>query len=506
VSNFSFKINLFINLIGRSWASILSIFFLPITVKLMGIEAYGLVGFFVSMINIVNIFEMGIVATLSKELSRISSSKNSNENLGDLSHTFEITILSITIIISIMVYFFSSYIAGNWIKTEDISKITLQKNIILMGIAVASQFPQSFYFSGLMALQKQIQANVFLIFYGTLRVVGSVGVLYFFSSSPETFFLWQILINVIGCIILHYLFWNFLPQSIIKPRFNTLYFYKNWKFSIVLFGNSIVGIILTQIDKLLLSKTLTLKMFSYYSIAITISSCIALISGPISSFVFSQYIRLKETNSIQELNKLFHITTQTLALLLFPVCSVLVFYCKDLIFIWMKNPVIAEKTYIIATLFIIGGMINAIASIPFNCAIAFGWPKLIFWSNSTQILLMVPLLYFLIREYQGVGAGISWVILNSLYLIFTIPIFFRRYFQSEIKIWYIQDIGFPLLISMSVAFLTRLAFPQFSTGHTSLILWILGSWIITFLVTALFLPYIKSEILKSLQKSNNHVK
>jgi O-antigen/teichoic acid export membrane protein len=491
--NFSFNRNLLANLIGRSWTPILSIFFLPITVRLMGIEAYGLVGFYVTLINIINVLEMGLGPTLNRELASISSTQHSTENQRNLTRSFELIIVSIALAVGLILFLASPYISGHWIKEQELSHETVLTCVQLMVFAIVFQFPQSFYNSGLMALHKQINANIFLVLYGSFRVLGSVGVLYFLSSEPQFFFLWHLIISLLGFVVLHLLFWHFLPQSEKKPTFKFMYIENNWRYSIVIFGNAIVGIFLTQLDRVLLSKTLTLKMFSYYAIATTLASGLGMIVAPFSSLVFSQYVRLKETNALKELTELFHKTSQNMAVLMFPLCSVLIFYSKPLIIFWMKDPVIAEQSYLIANLFIIGGIINAIATLPINCALAFGWPKLIFWSNLLQMVLMVPVIYFLVRWYQGIGAGISWIILNSLYLIFTVPLFFKKYFSSEVKTWYIKDIGIPLFSCFTTAGLTWLISPIL-TNQLHVLLWIGGSWLITFIVSIFFLPYVKGEI------------
>ena len=246
--------------------------------------------------------------------------------------------------------------------------------------------------------------------------------------------------------ILFTIFWKFLPKSDTSLIFNSVYLKENLTYSAFIFGNTIINVILTQIDKVLLSKTLTLIMFSYYTIAITLASGISMIIVPISSLVFPQYVRLKENKDGDELKSLFHRTTQYLVILLFPLCAVLICYSKPLIFLWMKDNIIAENSYLISSLFIIGGCIHAVNTLPMNCAVAFGWPKLIFWSNLVKMVLMIPLIYFLVINYQGIGAGFSSIIINSLYLVIVIPMFFQRFFKSEIKSWYLNDIGIPFLV------------------------------------------------------------
>jgi len=67
--------NIIANFAGKAWHGIFSLAFVPIYIKIMGVEVYGLLGIFLSLSALVALLDMGLSATLNRELSRLSCSK-----------------------------------------------------------------------------------------------------------------------------------------------------------------------------------------------------------------------------------------------------------------------------------------------------------------------------------------------------------------------------------------------------------------------------------------------
>ena len=53
------KKNIIANFLGKSWMGILSLAITPLYVKLIGIESYGLLGVFASLVGLLALLDMG---------------------------------------------------------------------------------------------------------------------------------------------------------------------------------------------------------------------------------------------------------------------------------------------------------------------------------------------------------------------------------------------------------------------------------------------------------------
>ena len=490
--------NLVANFVGRSWGAILSLLLIPFYIKFMGVESYGLVGFYLTLTSVFGILDLGIGSTMNRELARRSVKDDLVGSQGDLVRTLEIIYWGIAIIVGFIVIIFAPFIANTWIKTQSLSSLTVLRTVQIMGLAIAFQFPMSLYQGGLMGLQKQVLVNILLIIQGTFRGGGAILVLYLISPTIQVFFAWQAISSVVGSLILLIALWRSLPKSKKRAHFRGDILKEIWKYAAVISVNALIGIFLTQVDKIILSRMLTLKMFSYYSIASTVASVVWIIINPFSSAIFPNLVQLHELELDQDLKLLFHKLSQTLSLILLPICAVLIIFSKQLLLLWLHDPVIVENCHLIVSCLVFGTMLNGIATVPNNSAIAFGWPKLIAYTNFIQSFAMIPIIIVLVIWFQGLGAAIAWIILNSVYIIFMIPIFFRKYLKEEKISWYVQDVFSPMLVSFCVCIISSFLLPN-SFHSLNILIWLACTLIIMFITTGLILPQISGLVKKRIK-------
>ena len=66
------KKNIAANFSGSIWQSLMSLAFVPLYIKFMGIESYGLIGIFATLQAMFVLLDMGLSATLNREMARLS--------------------------------------------------------------------------------------------------------------------------------------------------------------------------------------------------------------------------------------------------------------------------------------------------------------------------------------------------------------------------------------------------------------------------------------------------
>lgn len=175
----------------------LSLAFVPLYIKLMGVEVYGLLGVFMSMTALLSLLDMGLSATLSRELSRMSANKDSAQEARDLVRTFEAVYWCAGVVIGIAIVLLAPLLAKHWINAGDVGIETVQAALMIMGISIAFQWPAGIYSGGLMGLQRQVVLNVTRSLMATIQHGGAFLVLTLISPSILTFFsgrhLWGLL-------------------------------------------------------------------------------------------------------------------------------------------------------------------------------------------------------------------------------------------------------------------------------------------------------------------------
>ena len=124
----------------RAWTALLSLAAMPLYLRYLGAEAFGVVGLFLSVQVIVGFFDFGLGATLTRQIS-ISESRKDFSNSANQALTFEIAFLLLTTVVSIVLVVSTPLIATHWIQDSTIDKDALSKILVLASISIAALLP-----------------------------------------------------------------------------------------------------------------------------------------------------------------------------------------------------------------------------------------------------------------------------------------------------------------------------------------------------------------------------
>ena len=97
-----YKSNLFANFAGSGVAALLQLAFIPFYIKFLGIEAYGLIGFYILLQAVLQVLDLGLGPTMNREMARYSVQPDKAGEARDFTRTLEIGywILGISALIS----------------------------------------------------------------------------------------------------------------------------------------------------------------------------------------------------------------------------------------------------------------------------------------------------------------------------------------------------------------------------------------------------------------------
>jgi O-antigen/teichoic acid export membrane protein len=447
--------NVVANLVGRFWVSLLGLLFIPLYLRFLGIEAYGLVGFFSTLHAVFGVLDFGMGLTLNRELARLSVQEGKSQEQRSLVRTLEVIFWLLSLVIALAVSLLSVPVGRYWLQPQQLLPTTVEKTLLLMGVAIALQFPFSLYQGALMGLQRQVQVNVVLIVTGTLRAVGSLLVLWLISPSPQAFFTWQILISSLQAIVVRRLLWQSLPYSRQRATFRIHLLRDRWRYAGSVAGNAFIGLGLTQLDKILLSKLLTLDQFGYYSLASTVASSLWAIIIPLNTALFPRFAQLVELREEQHLGDLYHRACQFMAVALLPIALTIILFAQDSVWLWTRNVEASIYAAPVVALLVAGTAVNGLVSVAVSLQSAAGWPQLAMYSNLVSAVALIPATIVLTTQFGAPGAAFVWLILNLGYVAFNVPLMHRRILKGEQRRWYLDDVAFPLAAILAVTLLGR---------------------------------------------------
>jgi O-antigen/teichoic acid export membrane protein len=450
------KHNLIANFLGRGWAALMGIAFIPLYIKFMGIESYGLVGFFMTLQAVFVLLDLGLTTTLNREIARYSALAEKSQDMRDLVRTLEIIYWGLAFSIGAVVLMLSPFIARGWVTPDTLSVEVVQKSVMLMGLVMAFQWPLGFYSGGLLGLQRQVLFNILNAIWYTLRFAGGVFVLWLVSPTILAFFAWQVVVSAVSTWLVAMALWRSLPVSHERARFRISICQSVWRFAAGMSGISATVLILTQLDRIILSKMMSLELFGYYTLAWTVANGLATLTGSVFTVVFPIFSQRVAVGDMEGLKMLYHRSCQLISVLILPVAILVALFAREILEIWIQNPVTVANTHLLVSLLIIGTALNGLMNLPYALQLAHGWTNLAFYTNVISVIILIPLLLVAISYYGALGAAAVWIALNSGYVLVSLQIMHRRLLKGEQRRWYLEDVGLPLMAALGVVGIGRL--------------------------------------------------
>jgi O-antigen/teichoic acid export membrane protein len=490
--------NAFANLAGTAWSIALGLACVPITMRLLGAEAFGLIGLYLTLQSIFIVLDLGITATLNREIARQDAIGDAQEQR-DLVFTLQAIYWLAALVVGVSIVAIAPFVAKHWVKPDALSVKAVESCVRLMGIAFALQFPFGFYQSGLLGLQRHVLFNGLSVVLATVRAIGPLLLLWLVSPMPQLYFAAQIVTNAAGTGAIAILLWRCLPAGDgAVVAFRPAQIRRVWRFGAAYTSYSLANLALLQGDNVLLSALLPLETFGYYTLARRLASGLYALIIASNGAVFPHLSAAVARDDAPELARSYHRACQLMAVLLMPAAVVTAVFSREVLTMWTGDVTVVAHMHVVLTLVIIGMLIHGIAQGPIFLQIAHGRWRLISITNVILVVTMLPLYAVMAIRYGATGAAAARLVLNLSFLV-TVPAVHRRFLNGELSAWLRDDVGRPLLAAVLAAAVVRWLLPP-HLGRFALLVWILAAGALATVGTAASASRIRALIAPRLRR------
>ena len=441
--------NILANLVGRIWGIASVYLFVPLYLNFLGFEAYGLVGFYSTLLALLAFADVGLTATLNRELARLCIDPARVQEMGSVVRTYEAAYLCISSVIAAALCILAPLIASNWLRSTSLSAPDLILAIRLMGAAIALQLPAGLYIGGLMGLQDQVRANCLQIGWGFLRGVGAILILWLVAPTIVAFAAWQLVSNLIYCYSSRQQLWRLVSsRSRTRVAFQWPLLTRSWRYAAGMTAMSAISTLLTQSDKLVVSKMLPLQTFGFYSLAATVASVPTLFAGPVATAVFPYLTGLVVSEDHHGLARLYTRACQLVALSIVPAALTLMFFSSDFIAAWTGSPEAAVQTRAACICLLSGQLIQGLLVVPYYLALAHGIVRYNIRLGLASVATVIPLLVLLTNRYGILGSGVAWLILNLCILPIYTYLVHKHFPVGKLLSWWKSAVLLPIITTL----------------------------------------------------------
>lgn len=460
----------------------LNILLIPIYIKFLGVESYGIIGIFAILQTWLTVLDSVISPTISREVSRYFGGENNLDYILKFIKTFETISIIICLLVIIIVSLFSNYMSINWIKSSILDRSVISHCFMIMGITTGLRFVENIYRNTLIGLQKQILLNNISFFVYTFRGFGIIFVLKYIKNDIFIFFLWQVIFSLILIFLLKNFLKKIIPISINSvPYFSKEIIISTSNFTKGMLTLTLVTIILNSIDKIFLSRYLSLTDFSYYNLVIVISGSLFAVASPLVQFFFPKFCQLISNES--ELIKEYHFASQLVTLIIGSLTVFVCFYTREILDFWLNDINLIDKIEKFVPIFTIGAYCSIITYIPFHLQLSKGITYINTKINFILIFMIIPSVIFFVPRYGTFAVGYIQLMLNLVNLFASLYLMHKTILKNEKLKFIFNDNIKPLIIVISIIFLVRNFFPyKYHVGLFNKIYHLFISYITIFLL------------------------
>jgi len=415
------KKNLFYTYFIQIYSGLISVILIPFYLDILSVEQFGLIGFFMLLQSIMMIFDAGISGSLSRQ---VAITKHNSHLYKDFLNKFHIVIIFFFVIalsIFLISYIENNYIVNNWIISE-LSKDTISISVISMFLILSLRYISGPIRSVLIGLEEHILLSKLNFIFITLKFPMGLFILYVFGNSITNYFIFQVFVALFELILLSVIV-NYKNKNILRrddevENNNNEFTFK----SLLLFSGqlsllSVSWVIVTQIDKLVLSGVLPLEEFSYYTLAVTITGVILMFSAPLSQVMMARLPILFKNNDLRKYVKIYTSSFSIMIVVMISLGLFIFTFSKPIIYMWTGNIEIANASFIYAKWLALGNSISILMTFVFLLQYSAGNLKKHVIVYVAYSALLIPVSIYIANTYQGYGSSLFWFIHNFIFFI-----------------------------------------------------------------------------------------
>ena len=489
--------NAIANYFGQAWVAIVNIAFVPLYIRYLGIEAYGLIGIFAIMQAWFGLLDMGMSQTLNREMARFLGKARSIDSVKDLLRSLEIISCSISICIFFGLWFFSESISVGWLSTKKYSPDDIATVVVILGFIISLRLLEGLYRAALSGLQRQVSLNIVSVVLATVRAVGAVCALKWIAPRIEIFFIWQGIVSLIGTLLFFSLTYVYLPKGVRRPKFSLEDLRQIKVFAGEVLLINLTQILLTYSDKIALSKITSLEIFGFYTLAGTIAMVIYQATVPVSQACYPKLSELFAVQNNLGVARIYHQGSQFISSIVIPFALMLIFFGEKIIYLWSGNQSLAENVAPICALLAVGTMLNSIMHMPGILALSYGWSQYGVRQNMAGIILILPILPFVTQYYGVIGVAWLWILFNLGCILIGVQYIHSRILPREKRYWYLYSLFSPVAVATTAVIFFWYNQPAVIAGFSGWS-WMVMVCSVSILITAFSQPLLRELLLRKI--------
>lgn len=440
----------------------------------LGGEALGIISFSAVLTFLFIAFsDMGLSLLITREVAAHRNSNNAyvEELVGTgVAVSWVAYLVSCALVVGL-----ASWLVDHWLQVDVANRASATLALRLISASLLLAIPRAVYGAVLSGYERVDLLNIATLGSTAIQQSGLVIVL---SAGGELFHasVWFGISAALGLLPFLYFVHHVGGIGLLLPAWNADVFVRNFRFASHLFTNALSGFLVTQMDKWMVSKFLSVSLLGYYGFIQGLVSKGAIVPGAIANAIFPSFSSGNVTaldrhsdayyRKLQDFTCYVYLPVSAAAAMLGIVVIRLVF-----------NEEVADLTWRALLLLSLGQYVMGILTVPYWLAVAMKRPDISFRSNLWALVLVVPTIITVTYRYGLIGAAGSSMLFGLWQWLYFMPRFCAQCLGASASPWCLQaGIFFAVgLAAYGLPWMLFMAMGQGLETHSLIIAYIFGT-------------------------------
>jgi O-antigen/teichoic acid export membrane protein len=392
------------NLIGNGAPMIVAVFAIPILIRELGKDRFGVLALAWALIGYASLFDMGLGRALTQLVAK-KLGEGDDKDVPTLVWTSLLLMLAMGVVGTAIIAGISPWLVHRALKIPDVLQSEALRSFYLLAFSV----PVVISTAGLRGLLEAYQRfgiiNALRVPMGIFAFGGPLLVLPFSKSLSAV-----VAVLVVG----RFVAWGahlYFCLKVMPSLRHSVVWQRSAVGPLLRFGSwmtvsNIVGPLMTTFDRFVIGALLSVTAVAYYTTPYELISKLWLVPVSLLSVMFPAF----STSFVQDRNRasmLYARSVRYLLLALFPLILLIVALAQDGLKLWLGTDFALHSAPVLQWL-AVGSFINCLASSPFAVVQGAGRPDLTAKLHLIELPLYFAALYWLTKTQGIEGAAIAW--------------------------------------------------------------------------------------------------
>jgi O-antigen/teichoic acid export membrane protein len=398
------------NLVGNGAPLVVAVFCIPVLIRGLGTERFGVLALAWALIGYASLFDLGLGRALTQFVAKKLGAGEERE-IPSLAWTSLLLMLFLGLLGAVIVIVVSPWLVHRVLNIPGALQAETLRLFYLLGFSIPVVISTTGLRGLLEAYQRFGLINALRIPMGVFTFAGPLLVLPFSRS------LFPVVAVLVAGRLVAWAAHLLLCLRVVPELRRSIAWERTALGPLLRFGGwmtvgNIIGPLMLYMDRFLIGALVSAAAVAYYATPYEVVTKLFIVSGAISGVMFPAF-SLTGVMDRHRSWRLYRRAMVSMFAVLLPVTAILMLGAKAGLSLWLGAD-FAAHSYRVAQLLLVGTFALAMESLPFVLIQGLGRPDIPAKLNLLEIPFYAAVLYLLIQKYGVTGAAAAWVLRASV--------------------------------------------------------------------------------------------